>query len=301
MKNIISIVIPTKDRAESLTKVLYSYLSQKLVREVIVVDDGSQDNTKKLIKEIQKSQKKLVYIRNKVNKGVPTAKNIGIKHAKGSFIFIGEDDVELEADHLIILMEHLKINKAQIAAGRIIYVNPGETVKYALARANLLIKPPVNKKLITVNYSTNLDNDTVQHISHALMLIDKNVFNKIKFDDTYKVNFWREETDFQLRAAKMGFKLIYCPHTISYHKTTRTSSGCRSTNKFVYEYWVFKNNFYFIKTHLQFIKEAFDINSIHDYFISFSAYRIRLHFSGFVNRVKVFRVIKLQSKGVILE
>jgi GT2 family glycosyltransferase len=287
MKNCISIIIPTKDRAASLKRVLCSYFNQKYVKEVIIIDDGSKDGTEKYINKIQKTYKNLTYLKNTLNQGPPSSKNKGIRYAKGEFIFIGEDDVKLEKDHLSILLAHLNENKAHIAAGRIIYVDPGETQDMAIKKANRLTVFPVNKKLVTTNYSTNVKNDIQLPISHALMLINKKVLKKVKYDEKYKVNFWREETDFQLSAAEQGFKLIYCPHTVSYHLTTRKKGGCRSTNKLNYEYWVFKNNIYFIKKHLKYLKVEFEIRSFYYYLFIFSLYRFRWHFLGLINRFKL--------------
>ena len=282
MNELISIVIPTKNRTKSLKAVLMSYLKQKLVKEIIIVDDGDGIDTELYIKSISTKENKIRYIRNRTNRGLPGSRNIGINLSTGKYVFFGEDDAELETDHLLILLKHLKKSKAHIAAGRIIYISPSETKENAIYRANNSKIFPVDEKMFLAYCSTWMENDIQLHISHALMLINKNVFKKVMYDENYKINFWREETDFQLNAARNGFKLIYCPHTNIYHKTTNDKGGAHSSNKLTYEFWVIRNNTYFINKNQRYIKEQFNIGRT-CYLIRFISYRIIVNLKEILN------------------
>ena len=96
--NSVSIIIPTYNRAEEIIKCLDSLVSQTYTNiEIIVVDDGSVDNTEEAIKAycIDKylSEKRLVYYRQS-NQGAPTARNFGLQKATGDFIvFFDSDDL----------------------------------------------------------------------------------------------------------------------------------------------------------------------------------------------------------------
>ncbi|MFT5660615.1 MAG: glycosyltransferase involved in cell wall biosynthesis [Sulfurimonas sp.] len=85
----ISVVIPTYNRYEFLKRALESVFSQTyLPKEVIIVDDGSTDNTS----DIQKNFPNIIYIYQK-NRGVSSARNVGIKNAKFEWItFLDSDD-----------------------------------------------------------------------------------------------------------------------------------------------------------------------------------------------------------------
>lgn len=50
----ISIIIPTRNRAYTLEKVLESYYIQKNVDEIIIIDDGSNDNTEEIVNTFTK-------------------------------------------------------------------------------------------------------------------------------------------------------------------------------------------------------------------------------------------------------
>ena len=86
----VSVIIPTYNRKNLLKRALHSVSSQTFVpREIIVVDDGSSDGTKDWVLE------RFPYVRYiyQDNSGVSSARNAGIKEAKGSWIaFLDSDD-----------------------------------------------------------------------------------------------------------------------------------------------------------------------------------------------------------------
>ncbi|QHQ60685.1 glycosyltransferase [Anaerocolumna sedimenticola] len=90
---LISIIIPTYNRAKTIVAAVKSVLEQTFIDfEIIVVDDASIDNTGELIQELQ--DQRIRYIKNDHNKGANASRNIGILHSKGSYIaFQDSDDV----------------------------------------------------------------------------------------------------------------------------------------------------------------------------------------------------------------
>lgn len=90
---LVSVIIPTYNREKMVGNAIKSVLNQTYKNiEVIVVDDGSKDNTQEVIKSI--GDNRIRYIRLEKNGGVSRARNIGINEAKGSFIaFQDSDDV----------------------------------------------------------------------------------------------------------------------------------------------------------------------------------------------------------------
>ena len=89
----ISVIIPTYNRENLIGKSINSVLNQTYQNfEIIVIDDGSKDNTSKVIKQFHDSRIK--YIKLTQNKGGSNARNIGIKKAKGKYIsFLDSDDL----------------------------------------------------------------------------------------------------------------------------------------------------------------------------------------------------------------
>jgi glycosyltransferase involved in cell wall biosynthesis len=91
---VVSVILPTYNCANFLPHSIQSILSQTYDSyEIIVVDDGSTDNTKEVLNPFMQ---RISYIKLEQNKGLPAARNIGIKSALGKYIaFIDADDIWL--------------------------------------------------------------------------------------------------------------------------------------------------------------------------------------------------------------
>lgn len=101
----ISVVIPTFNRARFLKKTIDSALNQTIKNyEIIIVDDGSSDNTKQIVESYGD---KIKYIYQK-NAGPSAARNTGIKHAKGTYIAFLDSDDEFLPRKLELQMKYLK-------------------------------------------------------------------------------------------------------------------------------------------------------------------------------------------------
>ena len=89
----LSIIIPTFNRAERLKKAIQSVLKQSQpCDEIIVVDDGSCDATRKVVEEFENRNTPLKYYYQK-NKGPAAARNLGIEKSECDFIaFLDSDD-----------------------------------------------------------------------------------------------------------------------------------------------------------------------------------------------------------------
>lgn len=88
---IVSVIIPTCNRASYLEKAIFSVLEQSFASfELLLVDDGSDDETKEIVKHIKDKRLKYIY---QENQGVAAARNVGLKLAKGKFAaFLDSDD-----------------------------------------------------------------------------------------------------------------------------------------------------------------------------------------------------------------
>lgn len=93
-KPIVSVIIPTYNRAHLIGRAIQSVLNQTYQDfEIIIVDDGSTDNIKEAVKEFQKKDERIRYIGQEKNKGGSAARNNGIKASRGEHIgFLDDDD-----------------------------------------------------------------------------------------------------------------------------------------------------------------------------------------------------------------
>jgi glycosyltransferase involved in cell wall biosynthesis len=92
---LVSIIIPTFNRAAIIVKALDSVLAQSYSHwECLVVDDGSNDETFKVMKSYQEKDSRIqFYKRHRAPKGAPTCRNIGLTHAQGDYVvYLDSDD-----------------------------------------------------------------------------------------------------------------------------------------------------------------------------------------------------------------
>jgi len=92
MKTLVSVIIPTYNRAEFLKIAIESVLNQTFKEfELLIIDDGSTDNTKDIVNSF--NDEKIRYIHYTENQGPSYARNIGIKNSQSNFIaFLDSDD-----------------------------------------------------------------------------------------------------------------------------------------------------------------------------------------------------------------
>jgi glycosyltransferase involved in cell wall biosynthesis len=93
---LVSIVIPSYNREVLITETLDSLLTQSYTNwEAIIVDDGSTDNSLIVLETYSKKDKRIsFFVRDRLPKGAPTCRNLGVEKAKGEFIiFLDSDDI----------------------------------------------------------------------------------------------------------------------------------------------------------------------------------------------------------------
>lgn len=95
----VSVIIPAYNAENFIRKSLDSVVNQVYKNlEIIIVDDASTDNTKKIIKEYADKDDRIIPFYQSKNKGVSRARNIGLKAATGDYIVFVDSDDELTKD-----------------------------------------------------------------------------------------------------------------------------------------------------------------------------------------------------------
>lgn len=94
MKDFLTVIIPTYNNASFLQDCVESLLKQReFIKEIIVVNDGSTDNTPEILRQISEKEDKVSFIETP-NRGVSHARNVGLSKAKGDYItFVDSDDI----------------------------------------------------------------------------------------------------------------------------------------------------------------------------------------------------------------
>ena len=120
IKDCISIIIPIFNAEKYLEKCLISVIQQTYVNlEIILINDGSTDNSLNICQQIQQQDKRIRII-NQENKGASIARLKGIKQAKGKYLsFVDSDDL-IEPDYIEQLVTAIEKHQTAIAACNII-------------------------------------------------------------------------------------------------------------------------------------------------------------------------------------
>ncbi len=120
----VSVIIPTRNRAESLRDTLESLKAQgahgRFTHEVVVVDNGSVDQTRQVVDALGRSFPVPLRYVLELNVGRPYALNTGMRQAAGELFVITDDDVLLHPDWLFALWSSITEERAEAAAGRIV-------------------------------------------------------------------------------------------------------------------------------------------------------------------------------------
>ena len=196
----VSIIIPTYNRANLLSRAIKSVLNQTFKDfELIIVDDGSTDNTKQVVEKFQKEDSRIKYIWQE-NSGAPARpKNTGIKNAKGNYIAFLDDDDEWLPEKL---EKQLKLFESSSNLG--------------FVGCNILVTNNKNKKSSKVykmpTYSESIFFEKLFEgnfiLTSSCVVIKREVLNKIGlFDENLKFG---DDWDLWLRIAKK-YKFDFAP------------------------------------------------------------------------------------------
>lgn len=111
----ISVIVPCYNMEKFVKRVISSLKKQTYKDiEVILVDDGSRDKTKNIIKKEIKNDKRFFYFYKK-NGGLSSARNYGLEKAKGKYICFVDSDDYVEKDYVEKLYDSIIKNKSDLA------------------------------------------------------------------------------------------------------------------------------------------------------------------------------------------
>ena len=98
--NKVSIIIPVYNSEKYISKCLDSVLNQTYKNiEILVINDGSKDNSIDILREYEKKDDRIVVI-DKENEGVAKTRNQGIKKATGDYIMFIDNDDFIDEDYV---------------------------------------------------------------------------------------------------------------------------------------------------------------------------------------------------------
>lgn len=162
----ISVILPTYNRAATIERAIDSVLNQTYSDiEVIVVDDGSSDNTGEIIQGIR--DERLRYIKNTENKGACAARNIGIISAKGEYIAFQDSDDIWHRDKLEKQLKVIQITNADVV----------------FCKRNIVKKSGIYKDYLRQKEGFISEKESVLKIGTQVIFGKTSIFKEISFDE----------------------------------------------------------------------------------------------------------------------
>ncbi len=196
----VSLYIPSYNSAGYLEKCLESILKQTYpIEEIIVVDDGSVDET---FEVASKFPVKLIRHRN--NRGIAAARNAAVLEAKSDFVAAIDADCLVESTWLQECMNNFTESNIAAVGGKLIEQN-NKRIAYRWRAAHLKQHWGDKRKINPI------------FLFGSNTTIKKNAFKQAGFYNEEKFRKNYEDVDLSLRLKKKGFGLIYEPGAVARH------------------------------------------------------------------------------------
>lgn len=227
---VISVVIVTWNRANQLKRCLNSLVNfenENLIKEIIIVDNNSSDNTCEIISQFQSSNEKFKvnYIKNLENLGCPIARNIGLQNVTSEYAYCLDDDGWLEINALSSILMLVK--------------------SYSdIAVAYSKILEPEGHEVLNHVYKTR----PMGVFNAGATLYKMSVLKVVGLFPEYKRQM--EESHLAFRIIAAGYKIYSCDESVMFHNKQKNYAQRREELKlnFLNEFLNYKDLFpsYFV-------------------------------------------------------
>lgn len=213
--DLVSIIIPCYNHEKYLERCLKSILEDSYEnKEIIIVDDGSKDNSVNVIKKVIElyDTKKIIKFYTQENIGVVKTLNKLVDLANGKYIAIIASDDELRNDGIVKRINYLKNHSEKKAViGNAVVIDGEDKILKENAAVNLF---HAKKKLLKSEKFLNTELILQWSVVGPCLLLEKSVYNIIgKYNENYRV----EDRDFYLRLIENNI-LGYLDETIAAYR-----------------------------------------------------------------------------------
>lgn len=196
---ILSIIIPVYNEEKTIENILQSVQREKPVgwkKEIIVVDDGSTDGTRKLLKKWESS---CIVVYKTKNEGKGSAVVEGLKKVTGNIVLIQDADNEYPPDNYNVLLTPFKNTNVDVVYGSR-FLGSHLSTMFVYAQGNKFVTSIAN-----ILYNTNITDMETGH-----KVFRKNVLSGISL----RAKSFDFEPEFTAKVLKKGFQIYEVP--ISY-------------------------------------------------------------------------------------
>ena len=230
---LVSVIIPNKDHKEDLEKVIKSMEEKNTwpnIEYIIVENNSKKEETFAYYKKLQEENKRVRVVKYEGEFNYSRINNYGVKFAKGEYVLLMNNDVELiEPESVKEMVGYCQRADVGIVGSRLLYADG--TIQHAgvvigmTGVAGHVFKGQAsegdtyfNRAMVVQDYSA---------VTAAVMMVKKEVYEEVNgLDERYAVAF--NDIDFCLRIRKKGKLVVYNPYSCFYHYESK-SRGYETT------------------------------------------------------------------------
>lgn len=257
----ITLIVPTYNRALVLLRVIDSFYKQEHISEIIFVNDGGTDHTAKIIDEVSKKYPNIEtkYIVNPSRIGAAQSRNIGVSHAKNEYVLFCDDDMYLDEKYALTCFEKMQSLNADVVSGRLIYMREGETQSCSKIRyGNGMRKGKIFWPLVCLcRNSVVFTGDQKTPMTHAVILTKKHLLTAFPYDPMYsRGNGFREESDYQINLFVNGYNIYTTNDCCTLHlPMSEVTGGGQRVPPYSRVYWsILYTKYFFDKYYAAYAK-----------------------------------------------
>ena len=225
MGDLISVIVPVYNVEKYIKKCLDSIIYQTYKNiEIILVDDGSTDNSG-IICDVYKERDKRIKVIHKKNNGVSAARNTGIENANGKWISFVDSDDWIDKNYFEILISKIYNNDIDciLCCYNRVVKNNVEKVKYVTEEKNYTSR----------QYLINSLNPQTGFGFCHMKLIKKECIRELKFDEELKVG---EDALFNIKISQHIKKAIFTEKAIYNYRINQDSVVKKYDKDYVQKY-----------------------------------------------------------------
>lgn len=206
-KPLLTVMAPGKNEGKNIPGLVESLKKQTYKNfEVIIVDDGSDDNTPDICRNLQKNKEIDLYLRNNIRGGKASAANLGLRYAKGKYIIHLDADTELKNDALEkIILPFLKSENTAAVSGDLRVLNVNNSLTSSLQALEYM-------KTITTGRTVNSTLGILRIVSGA--------YGAFRTDVLKRLGGWDVgpglDGDITIKIRKLGYDVLHDPESVAY-------------------------------------------------------------------------------------
>lgn len=220
MSKALSIVIPTFNRCSILRRTMEALLCQDAGTEdfeIIVIDDGSSDDTFQVVSDLKGMSSVEVRYLHQENRGPGAARNYGLQEARGKIVLFVDDDI---VGMPSMLAEHLRYHR--------LYPSDKVAILGRVELAPEMPPTPLNLRHLVFRWDSIADGQELswQYFITCNISLKKSFLleNDLFFDEDLAGSGY-EDTEIGYRCSIKGLRILYNAHALSHHNYAVTLQG----------------------------------------------------------------------------